>query len=256
MIFESDIGFRDRSAVGLYNLFRQMCEKGEVIETTGMTYLKWSIGEGVELWAKFKDGEPEPLPYPFYAGESRMKVALLEKTARREPLRGDGAFLCRGRAIAGANWVAGRNPFVFDTPNYHIYDGLSLPRVQFVQLTAFAFNMLGYETEEEFDEAYPPDEKGYCWDYQHLVPACMITPRGECGELQVASAELSGFVKETAIITNPFTGHDFCWARVETIGGEVDVVCAPDRLSGYLVKGGIAATTCYLYGRLIKDDSN
>jgi hypothetical protein len=152
--------------------------------------------------------------------------------------------------------VAGRNPFVFDTPNYHSYDGLSLPRVNAVQLTAFAFEMTGYETEEEFDEAYPPDGEGFCWGYQHFVPACMITPRGEGGELQPASAEVSGFVRDTAIISNPVTGHDFCWARVETIGGEVDVVCAPERLSGYLVKGGVATTTCYLYGRLIEDDSN
>jgi hypothetical protein len=256
MIFESDIGFRDRSAAGLLKLFRRMCEHGEVVEAAGTKYLKWSIGEGLELWAKFKDGEPEPLPYPFYAGGARMKVALLEKTPRQKPLRSDGAFRCRGCAIDGGNWVAGRNPFVFDTPNYHIYDGLSLPRVNAAQLTAFAFEMTGYETEEEFDEAYPPDEEGFCWDYKHLVPACMTTPRGEGGELQVASAEVSGFVKDTAIITNPITGHDFCWARVETIGGEVDVVCAPDRLSGYLVKGGVAATTCYLYGRLLKDDSN
>ncbi|MFL6336670.1 MAG: hypothetical protein ACJ754_25495 [Pyrinomonadaceae bacterium] len=256
MIFESDIGFRDWSAAGLLKLFRQMCEEGKVIETAGIKYLKWSIGEGVELWAKFKDGEPELLPYPFYAGGSRMKVVLLEKTPRLQPVCGDGAFFCRGSAIAGANWAAGRNPFVFDTPNYHIYDGLSLPRVTAVQLSAFAFEMSGYETGEEYDEAYPPDEQGFCWDYQHFVPACMATPRGEGGELQVASAEVSGWVTDTAIITNPITGHDFCWARVETVGGEVDVVCAPDRLSGYLVKGGVAVTTCYLYGRLIEDDSN
>lgn len=256
MIFESDIGFRDRSGVGLLKLFRRMCEEGEVVETAEVRYLKWSIGEGLELWAKFEDGEPQLLPYPFYAGEARMKVALLEKTPRHNPIRADGAFRCRGSAIAGANWVAGRNPFVFDTPNYRSYDGLSLPRVCAVQLAAFAFDMTGYETEEEYDEAYPPDEEGYCWDYKHFVPACMTTPRGEGGELQIASAEISGFVKDTAILTNPITGYDFCWARVETIGGEVDVVCAPDRLSGYLVKGGIAATTCYLYGRLIEDDSN
>ncbi|HEX7313636.1 MAG TPA: hypothetical protein VF297_06930 [Pyrinomonadaceae bacterium] len=256
MIFESDIGFVDRSAVALLNLVRQVCEHGEVIETAAMKYVKWSVGEGLELWLRFKDGEPELLPYPGFAGGSRMKVALLEKTPRQEPLRGDGAFYCRGRACAGANWVAGRNPFVFDTHNYHAHDGLSLPRVCTIQLTAFAFNMTGYPTEEDFEEAYPGDEQGFCWDYKHFIPLCMTAPRHEGGELQEASAEVSGYVTDTAIITNPVTGHDFCWARLETIGGEVDVVCSPDRLSGYLVKGGLAATTCYLYGRLIDDDSN
>lgn len=256
MIFESDLGFLDRSTAGILATFRQMCEHGEVVETAGMRYLKWSIGEKLELWTRFKDGAPEPLFYSYYAGDARMQVALVEKTPRREPSRADGAFFCRGCACAGANWVAGRNPFVFDTPDYHRYDGLSLPRMHAVQLTAFAFEMKAYENEEEFDVAYPPDEQDYCWDYQHFIPACMIAPRGEDGELQPAAAEVSGFVQDTGIITNPITGIDFCWARIETIGGEMDVVCSPERLSGYLVKGGIAATTCYLFGRLIDDGSN
>jgi hypothetical protein len=181
---------------------------------------------------------------------------VLEKTPRRQVIRADGAFLCRGRGCAGANWVAGRNPFVFDSPYYYRYEGLSLPRVNTVQLTAFAFDVAGYENEDEYDEAYPADEHGYCWDYKHFVPVCMTTPRGEGGELQDAGAEVSGYVTDTGIITNPLTGYDFCWARLETVGGEVDVVCSPDRLSGYLVKGGIAVTSCYLFGRLIANDSN
>jgi hypothetical protein len=256
MIFEADIGFRDRSAEGTLETLRQMREHGEVLETAGMRYLKWAVGEKLELWARFKDGSFGPLFFPYYAGDSRMKVALLEKTPRREVLPSDGAFLCRGGASAGADWVAGRNPFVFDTLDYCRYEGLSLPRLSDVQLTAYAFEMTGYEGEEEYDEAYPADEQGYCWDYKHFVPLCMATPRGEGGELQDAGAEISGFVRDTAIVTNPLTGLDFCWARVETIGGEVDVVCSPERLSGYLVVGGVAATNCYLFGRLIEDDSN
>jgi hypothetical protein len=256
MIFASDVGFRDRSTTAIVETLRLMSEHGEVIDTAGMKYLKWSVGEGVELWTRFKDGKTEMLYHPYYEGEARMTVALLEKTPRPDPLHADGAFFCRGRAFAGAGWVAGRNPFVFDTPGYHRYDGLSLPRLSAVHLSAFAFETTGYETEEEFDEAYPADEKGYGWGYMHFVPLCMVTPRGEGGELQPAGAEVSGFVSDTGLITNPLTGHDFCWARVETVGGEVDVVCAPDRLSGYLVKGGIAVTKCYLFGRLIDDDSN
>lgn len=253
MYFESDVGFRDRSAAGILKTFWQMCEHGEVVETADTKYLKWDVGEGLELWTRFKDGEPEILFHPYYVGGARMTVALLEKTPRQKPVRGDGAFYCRGGAFEGAGWVAGRNPFVFDTPSYHRYDGLSLPRLHSVQLTAYAFDLTGYADEDAYDEAYPADEDGYCWDYKHLVPACMVEPRGEGGELQPASSELSGFVRDTAIITNPLTGDDFCWARVETIGGEVDVVCAPDRLGGYLVKDGIAVTTCYLFGRLSED---
>ena len=85
MIFETDVGFRDKSAAGTLETLRQMCEHGEVVETARMKYLKWAVGEGLELWTRFKDGEPEPLFSPYYAGEARMKVALIEKTPRDAP---------------------------------------------------------------------------------------------------------------------------------------------------------------------------
>lgn len=254
MAYKADVGFYDRDAVRHYEIFEQLCRHGELVEAGGMSYLKWSVGEKVELWTRVKEGEPELLYFASFAGESRMKVALIEKMPRQKTTLSDGTFFCRGCASAGAGWVAGRNPFIFDTTHYHSYDKLSLPRLSTVQLTGFAFRMTGYQDEDEFDEAYPGDENGYCWDYKHFIPALMLGPRGEDGELQSASAEVSGWVTDTGILTNPVTGLDFCWAKLDTIGGEVDVVCAPDRLSGYLVKGGLAATECYLYGRLTEDE--
>ena len=83
------------------------------------------------------------------------------------------------------------------------------------------------------NEAYPADENGYCWDYKHFIPQCMVEPRGEGGELQDACAEISGFVRDTAIVTNPLTGYDFCWARVETIGGDVACVVTAMGVVGF-----------------------
>ncbi|MDT7808336.1 MAG: hypothetical protein QOJ70_2149 [Acidobacteriota bacterium] len=256
MSFKADVGFSDNSVMDHYETFMQMCEHGEMVETNSMKYLKWDVGEKLELWTRVLDGKPEPIFYSYYAGDARMTVALIEKMPRPKPTLSDGAFLCRSSACAGRNWIAGRLPFIFDTPDYHRYDGLSLPRLAAVQFTAFAFRMTGYETEDEFDEAYPADEEGYCWGYKYFVPACMLKPRGEGGELQPASVEVSGFVLDTGIISNPVTGLDFCWAKLETIGGEVDVVCSPNKLNGYLVKDGIATVSGYLYGRLIEDSSN
>lgn len=256
MLYEADVGFYERDAVRHYETYKQLCKNGEVVETDGATYLKWSVGERLELWTRLEGGEPEMIFYAYYAGEARMKVALIEKAPRPRKSLSEGAFLCRGRGAAGRDWVAGRNPFIFDTPHYHSYDGLSLPRVGMIQLTGFASSMTGFEDEDEYDKAYPADAQGFCWDYKHFIPALMLGPRGEGGQLQSASAEVSGWVLNTAILTNPVTGLDFCWAKLDTVGGEVDVVCSPDRLSGYLVKGGVAATTCYLFGRLVDDDSN
>jgi len=256
MAYKADVGFYDGDAVRHLEIFEQLCRHGGVVEAGGVKYLKWEVGERLELWTRLKDDKPEMLYFACYAGEARMKVALISKMPRRETTLSEGAFLCRGKASAGADWVAGRNPFIFDTPHYHTYDGLSLPRLSTVQLTGFAFRMNGFENEEEYDEAYPADAEGYCWDYKHFLPALMYAPRAERGELQSASAEVSGWVLDTSIITNPLTGRDFCWAKLDTVGGEVDVVCAPERLSGFLVKGGLAAAECYLYGRLADDEYN
>jgi hypothetical protein len=256
MAIRSGVGFFDRSFVETYETFRQMCEHGELLDINGAKYIRWAPGERLELWTRVEDGQPDPLFYSYYAGEARMRVALIDKTPRSKPTLSDGAIFCRSQACAGDGWIAGRVPFVFDTPDFHRYDGLSLPRLADVQLTAFAFGMKGYEDEDEFDEDYPEDENGFCWNYKHFVPVCMLEPRGEGGELQPASTAISGIVVDAGIVTNPITDIDFCRARVETIGGEVDVVCAPDKLEGYLVEGGIAASHCYLYGRLVDDKCN
>lgn len=256
MTFMTDVGFPDRGVLDRYNAYKQMCEHGEMVEANGARYLKWSAGERVELWTRVEGGRPGPLFYTYYSGEARMKVALIEKTPRSEPTLSDGAFLCRSGACAGEGWLAGRLPFVFDTPDYHLYHEVSIPRLCDVQLAGFAFSMKGYEDEEEFEEEHPADEDGYCWDYKYFVPAYYLCPRGDGGELQPASVNVSGYVRASDIVTNPATGLDFCWVRLETIGGEIDIVCSPDKIDGYVVEGGIATSYCYLYGRVLKDDCN
>ncbi len=255
MLFTECLGFYDGGITSLLEVFKVLCENGEVVDAGGFNYLMWAVDERLELWTPIKDGKPEWLFNAYFAGETRMKVALLEKSPRQKPTFSDGAFSCRGSGFAGEDYVGGRNPFIFDTVDYRRYDGLELPRVATVQLTAFAFRMTGFEDDEAYDDAYPVDSNGFCWDYRHFIPAMMFEKaRGEDGELRPANAEISGFVEDTAIITNPLTGIDFCWARLDTIGGEVDVVCAPGRLDGFLVKGGIAVARSWLYGRLIEDE--
>lgn len=256
MIYAAHVGFYDSGFRDHYRTYQRLCEKGELIEAGDFKYLMWSVGGQVELWTRVNDGKAEPIFQPYFAGKARMKVALLEKMTRREQSLSDGAFLCRGGGFAGGGWVAGRNPFIFDTPDFHRYDGLTLPRVCDVHVAGLAFNLHAFEDEDGYDEAYPATEKGYCWDYRHFIPMLMGEPRKEDGELQSAHAEVSGYVRDAGLITNPETGLDFCWARLDTVGGEVEVVCSPDKLDGYLVNGGVAVASCYLYGRLAENDFN
>jgi hypothetical protein len=250
MAYLSDMGFRG-GEWDIWQNYLAIEERGELIVAGDVKYLRLAVDDRLEMWTRFADGQPDIHIHSYYRGDSRFPVVLYERTERASRLRSDGAFLCRSKPLQGDGWYAGQIPIVFDVPDYHRYDNLPLPRVSIVQLTASALGMTGYADEDEFLDAYPPDDEGYGWGARHFVPVCWTEPRGEKGELQESAAAVSGFVLDTAILTNPLTGIDFCWALVETICGVVDVVCSPNDLEGYLHKGGVATASCLLTGRIL-----
>lgn len=67
----------------------------------------------------------------------------------------------------------------------------------------------------------------------------------------LAYAIFTGHVLETSIITNPVTDHEFIWAKVRTLGGEVDMVSDPVLLNGPVVKGGVVSGSFWLSGRIV-----
>ncbi|MDT7541794.1 MAG: hypothetical protein QOE33_1698 [Acidobacteriota bacterium] len=250
MAYLSDMGFRG-GKWGIWQNYLAIEEQGELIVAGSAKYLRLAVDERLELWTRYIDDKPDIHVHSYYRGDSRFPVMLFEKTERDKRLRSDGAFFCRSKPLQGDGWFAGQLPFVFDAPDYHRYDSLTLPRATVVQITASALHMIGYADEDEYEEANPRDEEGYGWQARHFVPVCMVEPRGENGELQIAGAMVSGFVLDTAIITNPLTELDFCWALVETICGVVDVVCSPNDLEGYLHTGGVVTANCLLTGRIL-----
>lgn len=253
MAYLRDTGFRGGGWNSIKN-YLALEEQGELIVAGGAHYLRLPVGDRLELWTRIIDGKPDVLVHSFYRGDTRFPVALVGREERKSRLFGDGAFLCRTKPYEGDGWIAGQIPFVFDVHDYHRYDRLSLPCCAVAQLTASALSLVCYADEDEYDEANPPDEKGYGWQPRHFVPAYAFEPRDEDGELQRGGGIISGYVLDTAILTNPLTGLDFCWARIESICGEVDVVCSPDDLSGYLHSGGIATANCSLAGRIVGVD--
>lgn len=43
------------------------------------------------------------------------------------------------------------------------------------------------------------------------------------------------------MLTNPFTHLSFYWAKIRTLGGEVEVVADPEIVSGTMMKNGIVS---------------
>src|SRR2546428_6126401 len=59
-----------------------------------------------------------------------------------------------------------------------------------------------------------------------------------------------GTVQDTSQLTNPMTGHPFVWARVRTVGGELDVVTDPAIVKATIKKNGIMGSISWLSSRI------
>src|SRR5205085_2604545 len=122
-----------------------------------------------------------------------------------------------------------------------------VPSIGEVQLTAFAHELQAYESEA----AYAATQSGAVkFATESFIPAGLFNAAtNEQNTPPQAYAIFTGRVLDTALITNPATEREFCWAHVRTLGGELDMVADPDLLDGYLTKGGIVGGSFWLSGR-------
>ncbi|PYS46773.1 MAG: hypothetical protein DMF68_18045 [Acidobacteria bacterium] len=269
-----NIGFPIGGPFSYMKLQHQVMSYGNLIYTPEALYMWYSPGEGIEIWARQFENNKNEL-YAHFVGDSRIRVALVEKRPCEECSLADGLFVAyfkhkegegletvHERLRYGDGTYTGVIPFVFSVPNYNWYSEVEMPIVTDIQITAFPFKLTGYETEDDWieyqleedrkarapDEQEDPDPGFYAG--ASFIPHAALYEKKSPEDFPSPTAILSGIVLETAIITNPVTGQDFSWAKIETAAGDMDLVVNPDLLDGYLVEGGVAAGNCYLSGRL------
>ncbi len=157
----------------------------------------------------------------------------------------DGAFYGRLNPDP-ANPEKGTAELLFDMPDAALHRALALPAVCEVQLAAFAQRLDAYPDEIAYMEA---QEGGMVYATTSLVASGLYVRPGELPEAQLL---LSGWVQETALLVNPATGLLFRWARVQTLGGEVDVVADPAVVQGVVRVGGVVSGAFWLSGRVLQ----
>lgn len=238
----SDIGFHVESDQDFEELALQACREGQTFPNSTGTYVRWAPGAGVELWAQLDQDDEVIGLNPHFQGESSMKVGLTERVSRPNDSPLDGAFYAWANPQTD-DPQSGEYPFVFDVPNYQLCNP-RLPTIVQVQLAAFAHSLETFESEA----AYEQSQSEVKFASQSFIPAGLFTPDGEMTEPPQAHAIFTGHVLETSLITNPVTDAIFCWARVQTLGGEVDVVADPETLEGTIVKGGVLSGSFWLSG--------
>lgn len=242
----STIGFQAQTREDFSRLAMQAARAGRKVEVPGQgSYLVWSPGERIELWAQINQQGQLIGLNPHFNGGAVMQVGLARRISRPNDTELDGAFY--GWAGVPANDPqGGAYPFVFDAPDYRIYDALQLPKVANIQLAAFAHEMNTYKNEEAFRASESRMAAESC------IPSGTFHPGPQGGLIDPPRSEVIyyGRVLETATLTNPSTHLSFHWARIRTLGGEVDLVADPEVVKGTIVKDGIVGGLFWLSGRL------
>ncbi len=222
----ASIGFGD----DIEDLVRRTGRLGERLEAEGGAYYVWRPGDGAELWASVDHQQHLLGLNPHFGGGAWMRVRLTARTDERRGAPLEGSFHVWAGEV-GEDSDGGLYPFVFDSPGYGLQADLTLPAIREVQLATFARELCAYATEEEFRASRPGFEPNY------FVPVGLFGT-GEQAEASRARARFAGLVLETALLTNRATELGFRWARVRTLGGEVDVVAAPGQVEGAIIEGG------------------
>ena len=151
-----------------------------------------------------------------------MRVKLVNRVIHLKDTVLEGAFYGWANPLGGVT-TDGDYPFCFSAPDYRLHDKVRLPSEVTVQLAAFPNEILAFENQEAM-------RSSNTWMNQmapeSCIPSGLFLPKGQKIDPPNPEIMFCGTVQDTSQLTNPITGHPFFWARVRTLGGELDVVVA------------------------------
>jgi hypothetical protein len=245
----STIGAVVRTEDEFVGLARRAATEGDALATGRGAYYRLTDASGAELWAQVLAGGDLVGLAPHFAGRTTFRLRLSERVERDTDSPLDGAFLAWAPHDDDDDTLVddGMFPVVFDIPDGGAHDALALPAVIDVQLAAFA-----HEVEFHSDDA----EYAASQDDEIKFAAESFIPSGTFVDDDTppsAMAAFSGHVLDTRELTNGWTGSTFLWARVRTLGGEIDVVADPEIVTGSAAVGGVVQGEFWLSGQLLTD---
>jgi hypothetical protein len=225
-------------------------EFGQKVESPNGSYTLWEPGNGIELWVQTNLHKRIIGMNLHFSGHARIRLGLTRRIVTIGQSILDGAFYA---------WAdpqrkepeSGYYPFVFDVPDYDLHNDVRVPGLASVQLAAFAQELQGFESAEAYTTATL--ENDVTLAEESFIPTGLFKPipQGGMREPPLAQAIFSGHVLVTQILTNPVTDQRFYWARVRTLGGEIDIVADPQVVRGKIIRDGIVKGSFWLSGRLV-----
>lgn len=236
----ADIGFvfQSNSDLGaLINSFPENKTKKYPVEN-GM-YLQMSDDSGSELWVQVDASNNFVGVNPYFSGKSKRKVQLV-RSLKREGF--DGGFIAS--ALPEKDNDA-EYPFMFDSPDF-LCNKLDMPTQKQIQLIAFAHRCSFFQNEEEFKKS----DLGKLAT-KAFIPSGLFSPNGEKVEPK-ALGIFSGIVLEFQEKKNMVGKGSFYWALVETLSGQIDIVCEIQESQGKPAIGFLMHGEFWLTGRILE----
>jgi len=244
----SSIGMPTKNKDSFIEYLKKSIEKGNPINTGNGTYTKWEIGNGIELWGQLNKKNEAIGLNPHFSGSARMSVRIEKRVVRPDDTILDGSFYCW--SDPDGDHDGGAYPFVFDVPDMATYNSIKLFQIITVQLTGFANEISAYKNDQDYEKSQDQNPK---YAAESFIPSGLFNTDGNDTNPPPAYSIFTGHILDIKKISNPITNCIFYWAKVKTLGGEIDIVIDPEILHGDLIAGGVVRGTYWLSGRIIGD---
>jgi hypothetical protein len=243
----SSIGFSLDDPESLADLIDRLSSAVEVFEVRDGRYLRWTSDCGAELWLQVNEEQELVGLMPYFSGTSRWEAALTGRIQRPHESPMDGAFQAWANP-PDYDAESGDYPFVFDCPDYALYAAVELPHRSLVGVVAFAHHVVAYASPDAFLADQQEDPK---FSSEFFLPTGFLAEGDQAALHPEAQAMCAGTILETRQCENPITRIRFHWAKIQTLGGEIDLVAHPSLVEGTLRVGGVARGVFWLTGRLV-----
>lgn len=234
----------------------------EIYGTSQGRYFRHRSPCGAELWLQADRRRRLMGVNPHFSGPGRVTVGLTGPVRRPEESELDGAMHGWAAPEDAARPESGLYPLVFDVPDAARHLGLGFPRVEPVQVAAFAHELTLWPDEAAYLAAplVPREKQSPGSDPSAVPPRLAVRsfiPTGlfaPSATSPTAEAVLTGVVLGAERLTNELTGDVFWWLLVESLGGTFDVVADPELVRAPPAPGAVVQGAFWLSGRLVDHD--
>jgi hypothetical protein len=241
------IGFDAKDHNAVEALLRRTAAQATLLPCDRGTYLRWTCESGAELWLQVSPSREIIGAQPHFGGDAAFRVAVTQAITRPDESELDGAFHCWAN-LASDDPEDRKFPFVFDAPDFHLHSSrLAVPAEATVQLVGFGQDVRVFESVTAYEAHQVREASG---TVESFSPAGLLHPNGGVTSPPTAHAILAGRILRSARRRNRLTGRAFYWAKVQTYGGCLDAVLAPESVPGGLPVGAVLRGTFWLSGRL------